>query len=72
MGAQHNGSGGPPRATYVDTTIKEHVFDLVNTHASNIDSADKAALRVVNRECMRFVSENATKLSYKVRIFEDF
>ncbi len=56
----------------MDTTVKELVFDLVNTHASNIDSADKAALRVVNRECMRFVSENATKLSYKVRIFEEF
>jgi len=54
------------KATYMDTVAKEQVFNLVNTNSTNIDSADKAVLRVVNKEFMRFVPDNATKLSYKV------
>lgn len=60
------------KATTFDAIATTHVFDLVNINAKNMNSECRAALRVVNRECMRFVSENTTKLSYNVRMMNAY
>lgn len=54
----------PHKATNVDTTATEHihVLYLANIHANNMDSSDRAAIRGVNNECRKFISETATKL----------
>lgn len=47
--------------------MAEQVLDIVNTNATNMDASSRAALRVVSKECTRFVSENTMKLTYEVR-----
>ena len=52
----------PHKATNVDTTATEHILYVANIPANNLDSSDRAAIRGVNNECRKFISETATKV----------
>jgi len=48
--------------------MAEQVLEVVTTNAQNLHASDRAMLRLVSKQSERTVSENATKLTYEVRV----